>query len=58
MISIIRQVDAMVISMEGRSFGISDRRSFSREVIFSGIDYLIIFVGVILLVIIVIEKVY
>jgi len=57
MISIVKQVDAMVISMEGRSFGLSARRSFSREVVFSRIDYISIFVGVIFLVAIFIEKV-
>lgn len=57
MISIIRQVDAMVISMEGRSFGLSAKRSFSREVIFSFIDYFAIFVGLIFLLIVFIEKV-
>jgi energy-coupling factor transport system permease protein len=58
MISIIRQVDAMVISMEGRSFGLSARRTFSREVDFSYLDYVSIFVGVILLVIVSIEKMF
>jgi len=56
MISIIRKVDAMVISMEGRSFGLSAKRSFSKEVVFSHADYISIFAGVILLVIISIEK--
>jgi len=58
MISIVKQVDAMVISMEGRSFGLSTRRSFSREVVFSHTDYISIFVGVILLGAIAIEKVF
>ena len=58
MISIVKQVDAMVISMEGRSFGLSTRRSFSREVEFSRIDYISIFMGVVLLVAISIEKVF
>lgn len=58
MISIVKQVDAMVISMEGRSFGLSARRSFSREVVFSRIDYISIFVGVIFLAAISIEKVF
>jgi energy-coupling factor transport system permease protein len=58
MISIIRHVDAMVISMEGRSFGISVRRSFSREVNFSVIDYFAIFVVLIFLLIISVEKAF
>jgi len=58
MMSIIKQVDAMVISMEGRSFGLSARRSFSREVVFSRIDCVSIFVGVVLLVAIAIENVF
>jgi len=58
MISIIRQVDAMVISMEGRSFGLLARRTFSREVVFSYIDYISIFVGFIFLIIISIDKVF
>ena len=56
MISIIRHVDAMVISMEGRSFGLLTRRTFSREVVFSYIDYISIFAGVIFLAIISIDK--
>lgn len=56
MISIIRHVDAMVISMEGRSFGLLTRRTFSREVVFSYIDYISIFAGVIFVVIISIDK--
>jgi len=58
MIAIVRHVDAMVISMEGRSFGLSARRSFSREVVFSHIDTLSIFVGVVLFLVIFIEKVF
>lgn len=58
MISIIKQVDAMVISMEGRSFGLSARRSFLRKVVFSRIDYISIFVGVVLLAAIAIEKIF
>jgi len=58
MISIIKQVDAMVISMEGRSFGLSTRRSFSREVVFSYIDYLSIFVGFVLIILFSIEKIF
>ena len=58
MIAIVRHVDAMVISMEGRSFGLSTRRSFSREVVFSHIDTLSIFVGVVMFMAILIGKVF
>ena len=58
MISIIRQVDAMVISMEGRSFGLSARRTFSREVVFTYLDCISIFAGVVFLVIISIGKAF
>ena len=58
MIAIIRHVDEMVISMEGRSFGLSIRRSFSREVAFSRIDSLSIFVGVVLFFVIIFKGVF
>jgi energy-coupling factor transport system permease protein len=58
MVSIVRQVDAMVISMEGRSFGLSTRRSFSREVVFSYLDYLSIFTGFFFIVLIFVTKVF
>ena len=58
MISIIRQVDTMVISMEGRSFGLLARRTFSREVVFTYLDYISIFAGVVFLVIISIGKAF
>jgi energy-coupling factor transport system permease protein len=38
LISMLKKVDALVLSMEGRSFGIQSRRSFTRKAEFSLVD--------------------
>lgn len=49
LISTIKKVDAMVISMEGRSFGAKSSRSFSRKVDYSKWDKAMILLAVLVL---------
>ena len=45
LISTIKKVDAMVLSMEGRSFGAMSKRTFSRRIGYSGRDKLLLFLA-------------
>lgn len=48
-ISLLKRVDTLVYSLEGRSFGIHNRRTFLKKNQFRGVDWFIIFSAVILL---------
>ncbi len=55
-ISMIKRVNSLVISMEGRSFGLHKSRTFVKEVTYSGVDRLVIFGEILLIPIIIIWR--
>lgn len=54
LISTIKKVDAMVLSMEGRSFGARSTRSFSRKIGYSDWDKFLLFLAFLVIILIII----